>query len=222
MEELRVIKKKIIKVLNSPLGIFVYVAIGLGLAFIFGVKLLSVYFLIIVGIPILFLIKQQDVLPYLYGGAVLAFLANASLGFALSTDLPVVAVVSGSMAHDASTERVHYTWLKEMFGYNRTTIDSWPIAKGFDIGDLPVVRGFENYELGDVIVFSIPNQQVPIIHRIVYKNPDGSYQTKGDHNPSQLPFETSVKKEQIHGKVIFIVPKIGYFKVFITRLLGGF
>lgn len=154
-------------------------------------------------------------------GIFIAFLVNQTLAFALSTDLPVVAVVTSSMTHDASTEINHYQWLQKNLGYNRSYIDSWPTANGFLIGDMPIVQGIPEYSVGDVVVYSIPGQRVPVIHRIVKMNADGTFQTKGDHNPQQLPFEFSVKKEWIHGKVIFVVPKLGYFKVMVSRLFGG-
>jgi len=154
-------------------------------------------------------------------GIVIAFFLNMSLGLALNTDLPVVAVVTSSMVHDDSTEINHYQWLEKNFGYTREYIDSWPIPNGFSAGDLPIIQGSDEYHIGDVIVYSVPGQKTPIIHRIVKINPDGTYVTKGDHNPGLLPFEHSVRKEWIHGKVIFIIPKLGYFKVVISKLLGG-
>jgi len=154
-------------------------------------------------------------------GIIIAFLVNVTLGFALTTNLPVVAVVTSSMQHDASTEVNHYQWLETNIGYNRTYIDSWPIANGFLIGDMPIVQGVSEYNVGDVIVYSVPGQKVPIIHRIIKINPDGTFQTKGDHNPQQLVFEFNVKREEIHGKVVLVVPKLGYFKVIISRITGG-
>jgi signal peptidase I len=157
-------------------------------------------------------------------GIIIAFLVNQALAFGLSTDKPVVAVVSGSMVHDSSTEVNHYQWLENNMGYSKSEINSWPIKDGFLVGDLPIIQGSngnQNYKVGDVIVYSIPGQSIPIIHRIIKVNPDGSYMTKGDHNPTLLPFETSVKPEQVHGKVIFIIPKLGYFKVAVSRLTGG-
>jgi hypothetical protein len=170
-------------------------------------------------------------------GIFIAFLLNQALAFALSTDLPVVAVVSSSMQHDISTEANHYQWLEKNMDYNRSYVNSWPVKDGFLVGDLPIVQGSASiigffvspsvngkpdYRVGDVIVYSVPNQNVPIIHRIIKINSDGSYMTKGDHNPQLLPFEYAVKPEQIHGRVIFIIPKLGYFKVIVTRLIGGF
>jgi hypothetical protein len=164
--------------------------------------------------------KKQDVLPYIYGGIICAFLAHLLLGIVLSTKLPVVAVVSSSMQHDRA-EITHYRWLEENLGYNRSYINSWPFANGFSIGDMPIVKGSENYKIGEIIVYNA-GQSAPIIHRIIKINPDGTYQTKGDNNPYQHNYELSVRKEQIYGKVIFIVPKLGYLKVFVTRIFGEF
>lgn len=154
-------------------------------------------------------------------GIFIAFLVNQTLAFALTTDLPVVAVVTSSMQHDESTEINHYQWLQKNFEYNRSYVDSWPITGGFLIGDMPIVQGSPEYNVGEVIIYSVPNQAVPVIHRIVKINSDGTYQTKGDHNPQQLPFEFSIKKGWIHGKVIIVVPKLGYFKVIVSRIFGG-
>jgi len=154
-------------------------------------------------------------------GIFIAFLVNQTLGFALTTDLPVVAVVTSSMQHDESTEMNHYQWLQKNFDYDREYIDSWPISGGFLIGDMPIVQGSPEYNIGDVVVYTVPGQKVPVIHRIIKINSDGTFQTKGDHNPQQLPFEFSIKKEWIHGKVVYVVPKLGYFKVIVSRILGG-
>lgn len=154
-------------------------------------------------------------------GIMIAFLLNQGLAYALDTDLPVVAVISGSMTHDATTPQVFYQWLEDNMKYNQSYIDSWPIHNGFAIGDLPIIEGSSSYQVGDVIVYSIQGQQVPIIHRIIKINSDGTYMTKGDHNPTLLPFEGVVRKEQIHGKVIFIIPKLGYFKVIESKLVGA-
>ena len=154
----------------------------------------------------------------------------------LSTDTPVVAVVSGSMEHK-NPEATHYQWLEKNMGYNESYIESWPVPDGFSVGDMPIVSGGtplagffsfigdgdkdqEKYEIGDVIVYSVPGVNAPIIHRIVKINDDGTYQTKGDNNSGQLNYESSVTPGQVKGKVIFIIPKIGYFKVLTNRLFG--
>jgi len=145
---------------------------------------------------------------------------------ALATDLPMVAVVSNSMKHDTSLNTDYYQWLENNLGYNKTYIDSWPVGGGFVIGDMPIIKGSSEYKVGDVIVYNTPCpgtycQSAPIIHRIIKINEDGTYQTKGDNNSGQLPYELSIKKEQIHGKVIFIIPKVGYLKVVLNKLIGA-
>ncbi len=142
------------------------------------------------------------------------------LSAVLGNNTPVVAVVSSSMEHDSSLESDHYEWLEENLGYDRGYINSWSIANGFDVGDMPIVKGRDKYKVGDVIVYSVEGINAPIIHRIIKINDDGTYQTKGDNNSGQLNYEFSVKPEQVKGKVIFIIPKIGYFKVLTNRLLG--
>jgi hypothetical protein len=162
-------------------------------------------------------------------GIFFAFLLNQALALALSSDLPVVAVVTGSMVHDGTTAVNHYKWLEKNLGYNNSYIDSWPISNGFLIGDMPVVQGSNEYNVGDVVVYSAPGQSVPVIHRIVEINADGTYRTKGDHNPEDdvagRIVSKYISKSQIHGRVIFIIPKLGYFKVIVSdiwaKLTGG-
>ena len=139
---------------------------------------------------------------------------------ALATDLPMVAVVSYSMEHDASAESDHYQWLENNLGYNRSYIESWPVSKGFSKGDMPVVKGSDEYKVGDVIVYSTPSSNAPIIHRIIKINDNGTYQTKGDNNEFQINYEKSINKDQVHGKVIFVIPKIGYVKIAFNALRG--
>ncbi len=163
--------------------------------------------------------REHETLFYIVSGIIIAFVFSKFLAVVLATNYPVVAVVSESMQHD-NPNVTHYQWLEKNLGYNKSYIDSWPIAKGFKRGDMPIVKGDGEYKIGDVIVYSLPSSPVPIIHRIVVVNADGTYQTKGDNNSGQNPYEFSVRKAQIHGKVIFIIPKLGYFKVVFSRAIG--
>jgi len=153
---------------------------------------------------------------YILLGVGLALVAKQALAFGLSTDMPVVAVVSQSMQHDRA-QQTYYGWLENNLGYGQGYIKSWPVPTGFFVGDMPIVQGAGEYEVGDVIVYSVPGQSYPIIHRIIKINDDGTYQTKGDNNLQQLPYEFHINGEQIHGRVIFIIPKLGYFKVILTN-----
>jgi len=156
---------------------------------------------------------------YVFLGIGLALVVKQTMVYALSSDMPVVAVVSQSMQHD-NPDQTYYSWLEQKMGYTKEYINSWPVPTGFLVGDMPIVQGESDYIVGDIIVYSVPNQEVPIIHRIIKINSDGTYQTKGDNNLNQLPYEFSVSKEQVHGKVLFVIPKLGYFKVLTTKIFG--
>ncbi len=164
-------------------------------------------------------------LLYVFIGFGLALLVKQTLAFGLSSDMPVVAVLSTSMQHE-NPEHTHYGWLGSELGYDKDTIESWPVPTGFAVGDMPIITGDSEYNVGDVIVYTIPcnrypsNCDVPIIHRIIKVNEDGTYQTKGDNNINQLPYEFNVSEQQIHGKVLLVIPKMGYFKVFMAKSLG--
>ena len=167
-------------------------------------------------------VKSSNILStlfYIFLGIGMALVVKQALAFGLATDMPVVAVVSASMQHDHA-QQTYYQWLKSNLGYDENYVNSWPMPTGFLVGDMPIVQGSDGYSVGDIIVYSIPGSDVPIIHRVIKVNPDGTYQTKGDNNPQQLPYEFSVGAAQIHGKVVAIIPKLGYFKVFTTRVFG--
>jgi len=122
---------------------------------------------------------------YIVIGVMLAIGINWGLALALGTDMPVVAVESNSM------------------------------IPTFSQGDILILQGVSATDLrmGDIIVFSPASQQTPVVHRIIAINPDGSFQTKGDANNGQLPFERSIQASQIHGKAVLIIPYLGWLKI---------
>jgi signal peptidase I len=122
---------------------------------------------------------------YIILGVLLAIGINWGLAFALGTDMPVVAVESNSM------------------------------IPTFSAGDILVLQGVQSSDLkiGDIIVFSPGPEQTPVVHRIIAVNPDGTFQTKGDNNNGQLPFERSIAASQIHGRAMLIIPYLGWLKI---------
>lgn len=129
---------------------------------------------------------------YVLLGVILAFGINQGLAFALSTDMPIVAVESNSM------------------------------VPTFQRGDILVLQGVpsDQLKIGDIIVFSASGQATPIVHRIIKINPDGTFQTKGDANSGQLSFEKNINPEYVHGKEIVIIPYIGWIKIAVTEYLA--
>lgn len=167
--------------------------------------------------------EAMETIAYIVLGVIAAYLLNFGLGLLLGTKLPVVAVVSESMTHDATTPIKHYQYLKETFNYTKEQIDSWPIKNGFLKGDALVIMGVPDKDLkiGDVIVFDIEGQNTPIVHRIVkFENNQIVYNetlTKGDHNPTINPW----RPIRIYGKAALVIPFLGWPKLLLTQLLGG-
>ncbi len=128
---------------------------------------------------------EYSTLVYIISGIILAFGLNQGLAVALSTELPIVAVESNSM------------------------------VPTFQKGDILILQGIpqEQLQVDDIIVFSPPNQDTPIVHRIIKINADGTFQTKGDANNGQLPYEKQIHYSQIKGKEILIIPYLGWIKI---------
>ncbi len=167
-------------------------------------------------------------IKYIGLGIIFALILNKGMGFLLNTDLPIVAVMTSSMVHDATTPYRHYQFLQENFDYTEEEIDSWPINGGFRPGDVLIIKGVPENQLkvGDVIVFKHRTQSVPIIHRIV-EIEDGYPYTKGDHNPIMDPdcklFEEDVQdcweRTGIKGKAVVWIPFLGIPKLILHNVI---
>lgn len=134
-----------------------------------------------------------------WGPTILAIIAiylilNVLLPAVLSTRSPLMVVVSESMVPNLS------------------------------VGDIIIVRGQDAYELSDIVVYRTPSYSKPIVHRIIgVKN--GYYITKGDHNnfadPGTIAPKEGIRASSIQGKVILVVPKLGYPKYLLSKLFSG-
>ncbi len=140
------------------------------------------------------------------------FGVRGSLSLALRTDEPYRAVISQSMNHGDESWRSYFTER----GYDTS---NFPIQGGFERGDLLFVEGVDalrDVKIGDVIIFDVPTQPIPLVHRVVAITNSGSeiyFTTKGDNNPYVLQTERYIKPVQIRGRVVFVIPKIGYLSL---------
>ena len=143
-----------------------------------------------------------------------------------ATPLPSVIVQTSSMTHNNLDFN---SWWQD-FGewYLKNSIvwedaEKWHYSNGLDKGDIVILKGERDkdydLEVGDIIVFDAhPNQAIPIIHRVVVINPDGSVGTKGDNNMDQHSWEKNLPASKILGKAIFRIPKLGWIKLGIVEL----
>ncbi len=164
---------------------------------------------------------------------VVKFVFFPALSFLLGTPLPLVVVESSSMEHPGSfvgnvigaEDNFELWWQGKGGWYEQNGIDkeetqTWGLKTGFGKGDIMIVYGRFKPEVGDVIIFNA-NTQHPIIHRIVSINGE-TIQTKGDNNEGQLPVEKSINKNDLVGKAVFRIPKLGWIKLFFVEIINAF
>lgn len=84
----------------------------------------------------------------------------------------------------------------------------------YDLNDIVVARGADSYNVGDIVVYSVPEgvgKGMLVIHRLVGKRADGTWITQGDNRDT--PDQFLLHDEDLKGKPLLRVPKAG-------RLLG--
>ena len=152
---------------------------------------------------------------------IVKFIIFPGLGFLLNTQLPVVAVVSGSMEHDGNFDNF---WERQGSWYEENSITkeefkNYPMKNGFNKGDIIFLYGSKNLKTGDIIVFK-GNSQNPIIHRLVKIH--DSYQTKGDNNQDSFKElnETNINPGNVIGKAFLRIPYLGWVKIGFTNLIS--
>jgi len=156
---------------------------------------------------------------------ILKFILLPGFGLIVGSPVPLVIIESGSMEHQGSFGQwwgLHGQWYVEN-NISEETVSSWKFHNGMNKGDVILVTGNKNkdYKVGEVIVFSVPGNSVPIIHRIIaihVVNGETFYETKGDHNDGQHSYEKLIAKKQTLGKASFRIPWIGWVKLFFVEL----
>ncbi len=149
---------------------------------------------------------------YIFVGALAAFLFMQALGLAFDTEIPVVSVVSGSMRHDDGS---YQNWVES---HNlEEEVKDWPFTHGLKEGDMIVILGNEDIQIGDVIVYESPRFGHPIIHRVIEIQEEG-YVTKGDNNLNKDP--QLVKPSWVKGKAKLAVPVLGLPRMALQRSTG--
>jgi hypothetical protein len=161
------------------------------------------------------------------GGSMIAALIIINISSAvMGTGTPFIAVTTGSMIHDQTTQRNHIEWLTEK-GFTEEQINLFPLKDGFNPGDAVIVLGVktEDIQAGDVIVFQQQNFNMPIIHRVYNVTEKGGkyyFSTKGDHNSVNDPWVVS--QEDVEGRAWFRLPFVGIVNtifVHITSIFTG-
>jgi signal peptidase len=108
--------------------------------------------------------------------------------------------------------------------FNGYVIVSQSMVPTININDAIIVKreNDQAYHVGDIISFystEYDHNGMVVTHRIVDKNTvsvnESNYTTKGDNNP--IPDRKGVKTENVYGKVLFILPRLGYVQSFLSN-----
>jgi len=164
------------------------------------------------------------------------FVVYPGLGLILGTNYPVVAVVSGSMEHPDPFDdfwKLQHSFYEEK-GISKSDFEKFPFKNGFNKGDIIVLKGEKNVQIGEVIVFvssKVKPKPDPIIHRVIKINEsERTYQTKGDNNFVQISGcfaddycidEKDISKQQVLGKAYFRIPYFGWVKIAFVEMIGA-
>ncbi|MBI4448749.1 hypothetical protein HY641_01845 [Candidatus Woesearchaeota archaeon] len=161
------------------------------------------------------------------------FVVYPGIGLVFGTSHPIVAVVSGSMEHrglsfadwwdHGSCTGSGPVGMSDLYGQYAIRSDQFSTFRfknGFNTGDLMVLVGDNDPDMGDVVVFFNPAGE-PIIHRVVNVSKANGLRlkTKGDNNCGSLWFEESIPPDLLIGKAVIRVPFLGWVKIAFLRVL---
>ncbi len=101
---------------------------------------------------------------------------------------------------------------------------SYSMEPTLRVGDVVIVDKCADIKVGDVVVYVKGGRL--IVHRVIKITEYGGelrYLTKGDANavpdaPSNAPF-TWLTRDRIIGKVVFVIPYVGIFRVIFSNML---
>lgn len=104
--------------------------------------------------------------------------------------------------------------LPKFFGYAHIIVISGSMHPTLEVGDLLIIHEQRDYQEKDIVTYHWSRSLVT--HRVIAINND-EVVTRGDYNnAADEPFSQSL----IEGKVLFRIPKIGYFILFIKKPFG--
>ena len=110
--------------------------------------------------------------------------------------------------------------------YGAYVIVSGSMEPIIEVQDAVLVKRVDsdNIQRGDVVTYLSNDESyygIMITHRVVNikeENGEKIYYTKGDHN--ETVDRSPIKFDQIYGKVVMRIPKIGYIKYFLVSSYG--
>ena len=120
------------------------------------------------------------------------------------TLLTLAALIIGVNVYAMNASRLAGNTVPMPFGVGAAVVLSGSMEPELSVGDLLIIAERENYDVGDIVVYQ--DAGMLITHRIISVE-DDEIVTKGDANNTQ---DRPISREQIKGKVVAVIPLIGY------------
>ncbi len=128
--------------------------------------------------------------------------------------LTLIAALVGVSIYSINAARLNGNSLPMPLGFGLTVVLSGSMEPALSVGDMLVVAPQESYEVEDVVVFQTGRSAV--VHRIISINEEGVI-TRGDANNTE---DEPIALESIKGKVIIVIPFVGYIVNLIKTPIG--
>jgi signal peptidase len=108
-----------------------------------------------------------------------------------------------------------------VFPVKPAVIYSGSMRPSIEVGDIVIVaqKNPSLLDVGDVISYRVKDSPIPIVHRVITIEGDGSskaFITKGDDNKEA---DQPVKPEQVMGKVVLKIPRVGWASIAIRKFI---
>ena len=132
------------------------------------------------------------------------------------TLLVLAALVVGINVYLLNASRLAGDAVPMPFGIGLAVVLSGSMEPEISVGDLLIIYESKNYEVGDVVVYQ--SGRIAVTHRIVSISGDEVI-TRGDANNAE---DEPITLERIKGKVVMIIPCVGYLVNIIKTPLGTF
>lgn len=130
------------------------------------------------------------------------------------TSLVILAIIIGLYIYMWNANKVLGDAMPMPSGFGAAVILSGSMEPELSIDDLIIVKKYDNYDVGDIVVYQ-RNYEL-IVHRIVEINGNNVI-TKGDANSA---YDKMIDISTIKGRVIFSIPCIGRLIEFIKSPIG--
>lgn len=101
-----------------------------------------------------------------------------------------------------------------VFGVSTAVVITGSMEPAVSVNDMVVIHEQESYEPGDIV--SYQSGSMLVTHRVTAVT-DGGYITRGDANNTD---DGEIAREAVVGKVVLVIPKVGYAIAFLQTPLG--